>query len=1031
MFAATSDTSQPFTEHCGRSPGEECTWLFFKRLYAVIPLLLIALMALSGAAMADACIDDLQARSKTGKIQLSWADRAGTEKYRVSRSDALAGPFTPLGEVFSPGAVYLDGPVPADTVFYYRIERFPLDGSPACLSVVIAAMAPASRTRMAVVPNVIERTEAQAVSAISAEGLAVGNVATASSPSAPAGDVISQDPPANSWVPKGTSVHLVVSSGTDVTPDVTPPQVSITSPSDDAVLYASPVMVSGIATDDVTLAGVTVNGVAASLLGDVFTASVALVAGTNALTAVATDAAGNSTSVSISVTFAPPVTVPDVTGQEQADAEAAIVDSGLVVGNVDTAHSDTVPAGKVLAQDPPAGTSVALGSAVNLVISSGPALVVVPDVVGQAQTDAEAAIAAAGLSVGTLALNNSDTVPAGNVISQDPPAGTSVAPGRAVNLVVSLGPAQVIVPDVTGSAQAAAESTITAAGLVLGTVSEASSDTVEAGEVIAQDPPAGTLVAPGSSVDLVVSTGPAASGPAVLSLRLSAAAVTAGDTIDIIPEVLDGDGNPVTPLPSITYAITFGVGEASGTVPTEHGGVISTSGDTRGVYSVTGTVDGTAVSGSAEFVVFRPAAESGQKALYAGLSTSVETIRRSADSLAEALAGGDIAAVQSALDAMRSARDAVDLTAMRRTTVFAPEGGFLPTLAELAAAGFPETADDAALQGVLQGLIDKIQETSDFYDALNAAGPNDDDAKLTQLNTELQALLDQLNALDPTVHGWVKAKGLVNHLYAVVVPRYLHSMVNRYEQAILDEGIGIVYKRTPGDFYRSLITPQPRLVVAPMGPREFYEGERPAFFSLAGMSIAVQIQMRIVTDVYGPILHDLARSAALLVANDLLNRFVNNLGLHGIVTGASLSFHIFNAAGSFIEVSGANREIPGRSDVFLVGSAAIAAVEDLFNALNPDDFEDLDDVWEFFEGVVEALEGAGEAFDDANQVPGDLAPGCILSSNPSCVELIYPSGFKPVIKCSGFICLPQPVLVLVHNLDTGTWAFDLFNFLAP
>ena len=67
-----------------------------------------------------------------------------------------------------------------------------------------------------------------------------------------------------------------------------------------------------------------------------------------------------------------PVAVPDVVGQAQATAEATIVAAGLVVGTVTTAPSATVPAGDVISQSPTGGTSVPPGSAVDLVISTGP-----------------------------------------------------------------------------------------------------------------------------------------------------------------------------------------------------------------------------------------------------------------------------------------------------------------------------------------------------------------------------------------------------------------------------------------------------------------------------------------------------------------------------------------------------------------------------------------------------------------------------------------------------------------------------------
>jgi hypothetical protein len=77
-----------------------------------------------------------------------------------------------------------------------------------------------------------------------------------------------------------------------------------------------------------------------------------------------------------------------------------------------------------------------------------------------------------------------------------------------VNLVVSTGSPQVAVPNVVSQTQAAATTAITGAGLIVGTVTSASSTTVPAGSVVSQTPTAGTPIAVGSAVNLVVSTGP-------------------------------------------------------------------------------------------------------------------------------------------------------------------------------------------------------------------------------------------------------------------------------------------------------------------------------------------------------------------------------------------------------------------------------------------------------------------------------------------------------------------------------------------
>ena len=81
-------------------------------------------------------------------------------------------------------------------------------------------------------------------------------------------------------------------------------------------------------------------------------------------------------------------------------------------------------------QNPTAGSTVAQNSAVDIVVSLGPVLVSVPDVVGLQQSDAETAILGATLTVGTVSQVNDPSIPAGEVISQNPSAGATVAQRR-------------------------------------------------------------------------------------------------------------------------------------------------------------------------------------------------------------------------------------------------------------------------------------------------------------------------------------------------------------------------------------------------------------------------------------------------------------------------------------------------------------------------------------------------------------------------------------------------------------------------
>jgi beta-lactam-binding protein with PASTA domain/protocatechuate 3,4-dioxygenase beta subunit len=220
-------------------------------------------------------------------------------------------------------------------------------------------------------------------------------------------------------------------------------------------------------------------------------------------------------------------TVPDVLNMTEAAAETALNDANLVKGAITNEYSDTVDAGLVMGQDPISGTSAACDSAVNLVISSGPCMTAVPDVVGMTEAAAETTLIANDLAKGAITYEHSDTVDAGLVMEQDPTSGTSAPCDSAVNLVISSGPCMTTVPDVLGMTEAAAEMALTTDGLVKGAVTYECSDTVDAGLVMEQDPASGASVPCNSAVNLVISTGPCtAAVPDVLGMTEAVAETT-------------------------------------------------------------------------------------------------------------------------------------------------------------------------------------------------------------------------------------------------------------------------------------------------------------------------------------------------------------------------------------------------------------------------------------------------------------------------------------------------------------------------
>jgi serine/threonine-protein kinase len=197
------------------------------------------------------------------------------------------------------------------------------------------------------------------------------------------------------------------------------------------------------------------------------------------------------------------VTVPDQTGKQESAATVDLANRGFEV-KVHRRESGS-PVGQVIGQSPEAGTKVDKGSTVTLQVSSGPGTAQVPLLTGLKQAEAIKALNRRGLQADVTS-QHSATVPKGEVIRTSPADGEVVPKGFHVNLVVSSGPQQVKVPDVTNLTTAAAHSQLHNAGLEFND-DQVTSDQPK-GTVIAQDPAGGTTVNKGSSVTLTISKGP-------------------------------------------------------------------------------------------------------------------------------------------------------------------------------------------------------------------------------------------------------------------------------------------------------------------------------------------------------------------------------------------------------------------------------------------------------------------------------------------------------------------------------------------
>lgn len=196
-----------------------------------------------------------------------------------------------------------------------------------------------------------------------------------------------------------------------------------------------------------------------------------------------------------------PRLVPELVGLTQADARLVLGRARLTVGVVSDASSEEVDAGLVLeatiagtAAVP--GTEYPTGTAIDLVVSSGPAPRVVPDV--RAMITEEARLALDGVDL-LMAVEEeySEEVAEGRVIGLRPAPGTEVERGSTVTVVVSLGLPLVVIPDLAGQPVLDAAAALTDLGF------EVRIEGAVEGDVLGTRPQAGTSVRQGANITVV------------------------------------------------------------------------------------------------------------------------------------------------------------------------------------------------------------------------------------------------------------------------------------------------------------------------------------------------------------------------------------------------------------------------------------------------------------------------------------------------------------------------------------------------
>ena len=378
------------------------------RLVLLVSLVLLVVVAslFGGCRKGDLAIADFTATPRSGEAPLTvqFTDQSDPGSTEILKRHWLLGDGTLLARV-NPSYTY-EKP---GTYAVSLTVTTSVGGHKELKNDYIVVSVPAVS-----VPNVVGQSQAAVEAVLLAAGLVLGNITLIFHDFIPEGNVISQAPAAGTNIQIGTIVNLVISKGPEplTVPNVVGMQQSA---GENAIVDAG-----------LTLGSVT-RQFSAAPIGQIL-----------AQDPPADASVEPGTAVDLVVSKGlEPVTVPNVVGLQQSAAESAISSVGLTLGTV-TEQFSAAPVGQILAQDPPANTSVEPGTAVDLVVSKGLEPVTVPNVVGLQQSAAESAIMNAGLAVGGITQLFGEA-PLGQVLSQDPAAGIDILPDIPVLLVVSGG----------------------------------------------------------------------------------------------------------------------------------------------------------------------------------------------------------------------------------------------------------------------------------------------------------------------------------------------------------------------------------------------------------------------------------------------------------------------------------------------------------------------------------------------------------------------------------------------------------------
>jgi serine/threonine-protein kinase len=210
------------------------------------------------------------------------------------------------------------------------------------------------------------------------------------------------------------------------------------------------------------------------------------------------------------------VAVPDLTGKTPDEALRSVLDAGLQIEQQEgrARYDEKIPRGKVLLQQPEAGSLAKPSQAIRVVLSLGPRELRVPDLTGLAPRAAALKLSRESLELGPVSWYRDPASPPG-ILAQDPEPDTPGKRGEAVRVLMSRGAAdtRILMPDFVGKDAQAVKSHLEKFGFRVGSARFEAYDGVAPDTVLKQFPPAGYPLSNREVVSLTVSRPPDAPAP--------------------------------------------------------------------------------------------------------------------------------------------------------------------------------------------------------------------------------------------------------------------------------------------------------------------------------------------------------------------------------------------------------------------------------------------------------------------------------------------------------------------------------------